>query len=52
MYVDQILEELNDLVNDSGQVFLSDLTTKYNLPLDFIKEQVNAKMESALPIGC
>lgn len=35
------MEELNELITDSGQVYLTDLTTKYNLPVDFIKEFIS-----------
>jgi hypothetical protein len=49
LYVDQMMEELYELVNEKGQVILSELTSKFNLPLDYIKECITAKMESSLP---
>jgi len=52
LYVDQMMEELYELVNEKGQVILSELTSKFNLPLDYIKECITAKMENSLPSGC
>lgn len=46
------MEELYELVTDSGQVILTDLTTKYNLPVDFIKDFISQKLEKSLPPGC
>jgi hypothetical protein len=40
-YIDSIMEELYELVTDSGIVFLTDLTTRYNLPVDFIKDIIS-----------
>ena len=37
IYLDLIMEELYEQVSDKGQVFLSELTVKHNLPLDFLK---------------
>lgn len=39
-YVDQIMEELCEMMEESGQIYLSELTTKYNLPLEYLKECV------------
>ena len=44
-YLDLIMEELYELISDKGQVFLSELTSKYNLPLNFIKETIEQRME-------
>jgi hypothetical protein len=35
------MEEINEmLVADSGQLMIQDLTTKYQLPLDFLKDSI------------
>ena len=47
-----MMEELYELVNEKGQVILSELTSKFGLPLDYIKECITGKMDSSLPQGC
>jgi hypothetical protein len=44
-----MMEEVNELVNERGIIVLSELTAKFNLPLDYIKECILSKMESSLP---
>lgn len=39
------MEELYEQISENGQVFLAELTTKYGLPLDYIKETIQSRME-------
>jgi len=52
LYLDFLMEEVYDDVSDQGRVPLSDLTNKYWLPLDYVKEVLAARMEDQLPAGC
>ncbi len=49
-YIKSMMEEISDLILDKGIVDWSDLTTKYWLPLTYIKE-VTSKSLSSLPKG-
>ena len=51
LYLDQLLEEVCELLADAGQVLLHELTTRYNLPLDYIRDCVQSRLESHLPPG-
>ena len=51
-YIDQMMEEVYEMVTEKGMLVLQELTTKYNLPLDFIKECIVNRMEHNLPQGC
>ena len=35
-YLDNLAEEINDKLQDNGQVTIADLTKLYDLPADFI----------------
>ncbi|CDW88324.1 UNKNOWN [Stylonychia lemnae] len=52
IYIDLIMEEVYEMLSDKGLLVLQELTTKYNLPLDFIKESIQHRMEYSLPQGC
>jgi hypothetical protein len=51
-YLDQLMEEINEMLVDTGSLTIQDLTTKYNLPIDFLKESINSRLESSFPQGC
>ena len=44
-YLDQLMEEINEMLVDTGSLTIQDLTTKYNLPIDFLKESINSRLE-------
>lgn len=49
-YIDQLMEEISEmLVSDSGQLMIQDLTTKYQLPLDFLKDSIASRLDTQLP---
>ena len=37
-YVEALCEEINDLLQDQGQVTIADLTKTYDLPAEFLSE--------------
>ncbi len=39
-YMDQIMEEIYELVSERGSLLIQELTTRYNLPLEFLKETI------------
>jgi hypothetical protein len=44
IFLDQFLEEVSEQIVDLGRISLSDLTNKYWLPIDYIKDVIkNAK---------
>jgi E3 UFM1-protein ligase 1 len=46
-YIDQLMEEINEmLVADSGQLMIQDLTTKYQLPLEFLKDSIASRLDT------
>ena len=45
------MEEINEMLADSGSLTIQDLTTKYNLPLDFLRESISARLDSNFPPG-
>jgi E3 UFM1-protein ligase 1 len=45
------MEEIYEMLADQGQILIQELTTKYNLPLEFLKDCVASKLESHLPPG-
>lgn len=51
-YIESMMEEVYEMLSERGLLVLSELTTKYTLPLDFIKESIMYRMESSLPSGC
>ena len=46
------MEEVYELVQERGCLLLQDLTQKYGLPLDFVKEAIQTRIDSVLPAGC
>ena len=52
VYVEQLMQEVYEMVQEQGQVMFQELTTKYSLPLDYLKETIQNKMEKLLPPGC
>lgn len=44
-----MMEEINEMLNEQGVVAIQDLTTKFGLPIDFIKDCLNIKMSHSLP---
>lgn len=40
-----MMEEVYEMLSDRDILLMQDLTTKYNLPIDFIKESIAARME-------
>jgi hypothetical protein len=51
-YLDQLMEDINEMLVDTGSLTIQDLTTKYNLPIDFLKESITSRLESSFPLGC
>eukprot|EP00347_Sterkiella_histriomuscorum_P011179 403373446 len=51
IYIDQMMEEVYEMLSERGILVMQDLTTKYNLPIDFIKESIMGRMDSSLPQG-
>ena len=51
IFLDQFLEELSEQIVDLGRISLSDLTNKYMLPIDYIKEVIKNAKPSQLPRG-
>uniref|UniRef100_A0A8D0CBF6 E3 UFM1-protein ligase 1 n=1 Tax=Salvator merianae TaxID=96440 RepID=A0A8D0CBF6_SALMN len=43
-YLDQIAEEINDKLQESGQVKISDLCKAYDLPGDFLKQAFSSRL--------
>nr|XP_056712608.1 E3 UFM1-protein ligase 1 [Euleptes europaea] len=43
-YLDQVAEETNDKLQETGQVKISDLCKIYNLPGDFLKQAFSARL--------
>lgn len=43
-YLDQIGEEINETLQDTGVVDLSDLSKRFALYSDFLKESINARI--------
>jgi len=50
-YAEQLMDEIYELLSDQGCLLIQDLTTKYNLPLDFMRECINLRLDSHLPPG-
>lgn len=43
-YLDTIAEELNDLLQEEGQLSASSMCTRFNLPSDFLQEEVQKRL--------
>lgn len=43
-YLDQVGEEINETLQDTGAVNLSDLGKRFGLYSDFLKEAINARL--------
>lgn len=43
-YLDQVGEEINETLQDTGAVNLSDLAKRFGLYSDFLKEAINARL--------
>ena len=51
VYTDSITEEISEILSDQGILGFADLTTRYGLPLDFIKDTIYKRMQ-LMPEGC
>lgn len=45
-YIDGIMEEVNDMLQDAGVVFISDLAYQFSLPFDFIRQALEQRMST------
>ena len=51
IFLDQFLEEVSEQIVDLGRISLSDLTNKYWLPIDYIKDVIKNAKQNQLPKG-
>lgn len=48
-YVDSLMEEVNEMLTESGMLMVQDLTTKYGLPIEFLRESIASRIENSFP---
>jgi len=46
MFIDQVMEEIYEMLEEGGQLYLSELTPKFGLSMEFLKECVQHRMEN------
>jgi hypothetical protein len=49
-YIDTVVEEISEVLNDKGLLAISEPSSKYEIPLDFIKKALSVRMH-ILPAG-
>lgn len=46
------MEEINEIIEDVGQANITDLSQKFGLPTDFLRDMIGSKLETSFPRGC